>query len=127
MTDEATADRPFRLVAAPARAFLNSTFTETPGSLRREGRPTALLHPDDCAALGVAEGDRLVLGNARGRVTVHARPRAGQARGVVVVEGIWPNRHFESGLGINALTGADPAWPNGGAAFHDTAVWIRKA
>ena len=127
VTDEATADRPFRLVAAPARAFLNSTFTETPGSLRREGRPTALLHPDDCAALGVAEGDRLVLGNARGRVTVHARPRAGQARGVVVVEGIWPNRHFESGLGINALTGADPAWPNGGAAFHDTAVWIRKA
>jgi anaerobic selenocysteine-containing dehydrogenase len=123
--DEATPDRPFRLVAAPARTFLNSTFTETPGSLRRERRPTALLHPDDCAALGVVDGDRVVLGNERGAVTVHATPRAGQQRGVVIVEGIWPNRHFENGIGINALTGADPGWPNGGAAFHDTAVWIR--
>jgi anaerobic selenocysteine-containing dehydrogenase len=57
---------------------------------------------------------------------VHVTPRDGQQRGVVVVEGIWTNRYFESGLGINALTGADPGWPNGGAAFHDTAVWIRR-
>jgi anaerobic selenocysteine-containing dehydrogenase len=125
--DAATVERPFRLVAAPARTFLNSTFTETPGSLRREVRPTALLHPDDCAALEVIEGDRIVLGNGRGAVTVHVAPRGGQQRGVVIVEGIWPNRHFENGVGINALTGADPGWPNGGAAFHDTAVWIRKA
>jgi anaerobic selenocysteine-containing dehydrogenase len=127
VTDEATKGRPFRLVAAPARTFLNSTFTETPGSLRREGRPTALLHPDDCAALDVTDGDRVVLGNDRGSVTVHVRARGGQQRGVVVVEGIWPNRHFENGVGINTLTGADPGWPNGGAVFHDTAVWIRKA
>ncbi len=45
---------------------------------------------------------------------------------VVVVEGIWPNRHFENGIGINALTSAEPGWPNGGAAFHDTAVWVRR-
>jgi len=44
----------------------------------------------------------------------------------VVVEGIWPNRNFETGMGINALTSADPGWPHGGAVFHDTAVWIRK-
>jgi anaerobic selenocysteine-containing dehydrogenase len=125
--DEATPERPFRLVAAPARTFLNSTFTETPGSLRREGRPTALLHPDDCAALGLGAGDRVALGNARGSVTVAVRPAAGQARGVVVVEGIWPGRHFEGGRGINTLTGADPGWPDGGAAFHDTAVWVRPA
>ena len=124
--DSATAEKPFRLVAAPARTFLNSTFTETPSSLKRERRPTALIHPADCAALGVTEGDRVRLGNQRGEVVVHVRPRDGQQRGVVVVEGLWPNRHFENGLGINALTSADPAWPNGGAAFHDTAVWIRR-
>ena len=124
--DSATAEKPFRLVAAPARTFLNSTFTETPSSLKRERRPTALLHPADCAALGVTEGDRVRLGNQRGEVVVHVRPRDGQQRGVVVVEGLWPNRHFENGLGINALTSADPGWPNGGAAFHDTAVWIRR-
>jgi anaerobic selenocysteine-containing dehydrogenase len=125
--DNATSEKPFRLVAAPARTFLNSSFTETPSSVKREQRPTALIHPDDCVELGVAEGDRVQLGNERGAVIVHAKPQDGQQRGVVIVEGIWPNHHFENGLGINALTSADPGWPKGGAAFHDTAVWIRLA
>jgi anaerobic selenocysteine-containing dehydrogenase len=126
VTDEATPERPFRLVAAPSRGFLNSTFSETPGSRGREIRPTALMHPEDCAALGVADGDRVMLGNERGSVIVHCRRRAGQQHGVVIVEGIWPNRDFEGGIGINALTSAEPGYPNGGAVFHDTAVWIRK-
>jgi len=123
--DQATPEKPFRLVAAPARTFLNSTFTETPSSQKRERRPTALLHSEDCVALGVADGDRVRLGNHRGEVIVHVKPVEGQQRGVVVVEGIWPNRHFENGIGINALTSADPGWPNGGAVFHDTAVWVK--
>jgi anaerobic selenocysteine-containing dehydrogenase len=124
--DNATPDKPFRLVAAPARTFLNSTFTETPSSLARERRPTALLHPEDCAALGVRAGDGVLLGNERGQVIVHAEARAGQQRGVVVVEGVWPNKHFENGIGINALTSGEPGYPNGGAVFHDTAVWLRR-
>ncbi len=125
--DNATSDRPYRLVAAPARTFLNSTFTETPGSLQREKRPTALIEPQDCAALGLSDGDRVTLGNARGEIVVHAKARDGQQRGVIVLEGIWPNRHFEDGMGVNALTSAEPGYPNGGAVFHDTAVWLRKA
>ncbi len=31
------ADHPFRLVTAPARSFLNSSFAETPSSVKREG------------------------------------------------------------------------------------------
>ena len=46
---------------------------------------------------------------------------------MVVVESIWPNGAFEEGIGINALTSADPGPPKGGAVFHDTAIWIRKA
>ena len=124
--DLACAERPFRLVTAPARTFLNSTFTETPGSQKREGRPTVLMHPGDCATLGVAEGDRVRLGNQRGEVLVHVRPAQGQQQGVVVVEGIWPNHRFDNGIGINSLTSAEPGWPNGGAVFHDTAVWVRR-
>ena len=37
--DQADEEHPFRLVAAPARTFLNSSFTETPGSQARERRP----------------------------------------------------------------------------------------
>ncbi len=123
--DEATPDKPFRMITPPARTFLNSTFTETPGSRARERRPTALLNPLDCEALGIVEDALVTLGNERGEVVLHARPKPGQQRGVVVVEGIWPNRSFEAGVGINLLTSAEPGYPAGGAVFHDTAVWVR--
>ena len=125
--DVATDEHPFRLVAAPARNFLNTSFTETPGSRRREGRPTALLHPDDAERLGVAEGGLVMLGNRQGQVQVHARVAGGMQPGVVVVESVWPNEDFGGGVGINALTSDAPAAPNGGAVFHDTAVWVRAA
>jgi anaerobic selenocysteine-containing dehydrogenase len=126
-TDEASADRPFRMVTAPARQFLNTCFTETPSSRQREVRPTVLLHPADAARLGVSDGDRVRLGNARGEVVLHARLFDGLQTGVVVVESVWPNAAFEGGIGINALTSDDPAAPAGGAVFHDTAVWLRAA
>ena len=52
--EEATAAMPYRLVTAPARHFLNSSFTETPTSRRREGRPTVMMHPDDMGELDVS-------------------------------------------------------------------------
>ncbi len=125
--DTADPEHPFRLVAAPARSFLNSSFTETVTSQEREGRPTALIHPDDCAALRINADDRVRLGNRQGSVVVHARPFDGLQRGVVVVESIWPNHAFEEGIGINALVSADPGPPKGGAVFHDTAIWLRSA
>ena len=118
---------PFRLATSPARQFLNSTFTETPGSSQREGRPELMLHPDDAAALGIADGARVEIGNARGEVVLHARLSEGVKRGVVIAEGIWPNSAHERGEGINVLTGADSVAPYGGAAFHDTKVWLRAA
>jgi anaerobic selenocysteine-containing dehydrogenase len=125
--DAPSETHPFRLVAAPSRSFLNTSFTETPGSIAREKRPTAMMHPEDCAALGVGDGDRVRLGNTRGSVVVRAKPFTGVQRGVVIVEGIWPNHAFEEGIGINTLTSAEPGYPNGGGCFHDTAVWIRPA
>jgi anaerobic selenocysteine-containing dehydrogenase len=127
ITDARDAEHPFRLVTAPAHDFLNTSFTETATSLKREGRPTALLHPEDASRLGVAEGDRVRIGNRQGELALHARPVDGQQRGVVVVESIWPNGAFADGIGINLLTSADPAPPVGGAVFHDTAVWVRPA
>ena len=126
IVERADSEHPFKMVVAPARQFLNSSFTETPGSKKREVRPTALIHPADMARLGVAEGDRVRLGNRRASVVVHARPFDGVREGVTVVEGVWPNKSFAEGLAVNALIGDDRAPPVGGAAFHDTAVWIRK-
>jgi anaerobic selenocysteine-containing dehydrogenase len=123
--DDVGPDRPFRLVTAPARSFLNTSFTEMPSSRKREGRPTVMIHPGDATALGVTDGDRVRLGNARGEVVLHARVVEGSQSGVLVAESVWPSACFEGGIGINALTSDDPGPPAGGAVFHDTAVWVR--
>lgn len=125
--DPADSERPFRLVTAPPRQFLNSSFTETPTGRAREGRPTILLHPQDAADLGLADGDMARVGNRRGEIVVYARRFDGVQRGVAVVEGLWPSRDYQDGLGVNALVSAAPVPPNGGAGFHDAAAWVRKA
>ncbi|MEP3048878.1 MAG: molybdopterin oxidoreductase family protein [Roseibium sp.] len=116
---------PLRLVTAPARSFLNSTFNETDGSRKKEGRPEVWLRPEDADRFGIDDGAKVQMGNARGTVTLHARLVDTVAPGTVISEGIWPNEAFEDGKGINTLTGADPVAPYGGAAYHDTAIWVR--
>lgn len=118
-------EHPFRLATSPARNFLNSTFNETPGSMKREGRPTILMHPDDIDRHGLVDGAKVRIGNRRGEVVLHVRAFDGVRRGVLVSEGLFPNEAFETGEGINTLTGADPVAPFGGAAFHDNKVWVR--
>ncbi|WP_297843275.1 molybdopterin oxidoreductase family protein [uncultured Roseibium sp.] len=116
---------PFRLVTSPARSFLNSTFNETDSSKKKEGRPEVWLRPEEAERFGIEDGAKVKMGNRRGVVTLHARYVATVAPGTLISEGIWPNDAFEDGRGINTLTGADPVAPYGGAAFHDTAVWVR--
>ena len=77
--ENADAAHPFRLATSPSRNFLNSTFNETPTSLAREVRPTVMMHPDDAASLGIADGMKVVLGNARGEVRIHVRAVRGRA------------------------------------------------
>ncbi|MBN9670021.1 molybdopterin-containing oxidoreductase family protein [Roseibium aggregatum] len=123
--ESADAEHPFRLVTAPARSFLNSTFNETDGSRKKEGRPEVWLRPEEAARYGIEDGAKVRMGNRRGAVTLHARLVATVAPGTVISEGLWPNEAFEDGRGINTLTGADPVAPYGGVAYHDTAVWLR--
>ena len=52
---------------------------------------------------------------------------SGLQTNVVVVESVWPNSAFEEGVGINTLISAEAGPPNGGAVFHDTAIWIKPA
>ncbi len=125
--DDGDPERPFRLVAAPSRSFLNTSFNNTPSSIAREGRPTALVHPQALAGLRLGDGDRVRIGNRQGSVVVHVRGFDGMQKRVVIVEGLWPNHAFEEGIGINLLTSADRGLPRGGAVFHDTSVWLSPA
>jgi anaerobic selenocysteine-containing dehydrogenase len=123
--ETADAEHPFRLATSPARNFLNSTFTETPTSIQKEAGPQLLIHPQDAAACGLTDGAAVVIGNARGEVRLSVRLFDGVQRGVVIAESIHPNAAHANGEGINTVTGADAVAPYGGAAFHDTKVWVR--
>jgi anaerobic selenocysteine-containing dehydrogenase len=72
-------------------------------------------------------GDQVRIGNGQGSVVVHVRPTEGLRRGTVIVESVWPNKAFIEGIGINLLVSAEAGKPNGGAVFHDTAVWLQTA
>ncbi len=124
ITENADEEHPYRLVTAPSRSFLNTTFNETPGSIKKEGRPELMISFDDAARIGLSDGDRIAIGNERGRTVLHARVCEDVNPGVVISEGIWPNDAFEGGHGINVLTSADQLAPYGGAAFHDNHIWI---
>ncbi|MBL4722104.1 MAG: molybdopterin oxidoreductase family protein, partial [Alphaproteobacteria bacterium] len=95
--------------------------------IKNEKRPTAKLHPDDLAALGLKDGDAIKMGNHRAEIALHVAAFDGLQPGVVIVECVWPNTAFDKEMGVNALTSADPGPPNGGGVFHDTAVWIKPA
>ncbi len=127
LIEVADEEHPFRLATSPARNFLNSSFTETPVSKAKEGRPLLLIHPEDAAMFGLSDGDRVEIGNRRGEVVLHAKLFDGVRRGVVIAEGVWPNSAHERGEGINVLTGADAPAPYGGAPVHDNKVWVRAA
>ena len=126
VVEQADAEHPFRLATSPARTFLNSTFSETQASRKREGRPCVLIHPEDAIDLDVADGDKVSLSNHRGMVLLHAKLFDGLRRGVLVAEGLWPNKDHENGCGINTLTSADTSAPHGAAAFHDTKVKLER-
>ncbi|WP_154719994.1 molybdopterin-containing oxidoreductase family protein [Ciceribacter sp. T2.26MG-112.2] len=121
------AEHPFRLATSPARNFLNSTFSETPTSREKEGRPEVMVSPADALGLAIADGDVVRLGNRRGSLRIHARITDAVKPGVLVAEGLWPNKAHLDGEGVNVLTGADAPAPHGGAAFHDNKVWLEKA
>jgi len=124
--NEKTSDElPFRLATSPSRGFLNSSFSETAGSRKRQPTPTVFIRSDDAEANGIADGTRVVLGNHRGTVELTARIFDGMQQGVLIAEGIHPNKSHGTGQGINTLIGSDQVPPFGGVAFHDAAVWIR--
>jgi anaerobic selenocysteine-containing dehydrogenase len=124
--EKADEKHPFRLATSPARGYLNSSFNETPTSREREGRPTALIHPEDMARIGLGDGDAIRMGNERGEIGLWAKQFDGVKQGVVIVEGINPNGDYPGGVGINTLTSAEPVAPYGGAAFHDNHIWIAR-
>ena len=116
---------PFRLITPPARRFLNTSFTQSPHSLNGEKQPYVHISPADADDYQIRDNQSVVLGNSQGEVHLQARITDRVKPGVLEVRGIWPAAAFINGVGINTLISAESPLPEGGAAFHDCAVWLR--
>jgi len=122
--DETTPERPFRLITPPSQNFLNSSFTETKTSRIKERCPEVRVNERIMRRLGIGEGALVRIGNDRGSVLLNAVAVQGQHEDTLVVEGIWPASSFVEGKGINTLVSSEPGYPDNGAVFHDTSVWL---
>src|SRR3979490_453743 len=111
VTQGADQAHPFPLATPAPRRVLHTSFNETPSSIAREGNPSVMMHPEDAAVLGVADGDVVTLGNVRGETHLTVRLFDGQVLGDLVVDLFPPNKAHIGGRGSYPLTGAAAVAP----------------
>ncbi|HSL34882.1 MAG TPA: molybdopterin-dependent oxidoreductase, partial [Candidatus Limnocylindrales bacterium] len=71
------------------------------------GRPKVLLHPDDAAARGIADGDTIRVHNTRGSLEAWAHVTEAAGPGTATLPEGWWSRYFRSGKGVNELTSSE--------------------
>jgi anaerobic selenocysteine-containing dehydrogenase len=71
-----------------------------------------ILHPDDAAAHGIVDGQKVRVHNARGEIVLIAKVDAGMRRGVASI----PHGHEHAN--VNCLTSVDDVDPLGGMALY---------
>jgi anaerobic selenocysteine-containing dehydrogenase len=127
VANEALAERyPLAFLSPPARHFLNSTFANLARFREFEREPHLDLHPQDAAARGIRDGDRVRVFNARGEYLLRARVNGKPRRGVVVAPSVWWKKHAPDRRNANNLTSQRVADLGGGATFYDCRVEVER-
>ena len=118
---------PLRLVTAPALHTLNSTFQERPELRARAGGMQLQLAPEEAAARGVADGERVVAWNELGEATFLLEIREGIPPGVAVAAGVFWLAHAPGKRNVNALTSQRLTDRGAGSTFYDNRIDVRAA
>ena len=120
--DPATTDFPLALISPASERTISSTLSELP-------RPDVrlLMHLDDAAARGLADGDEVRIFNALGEVRCGLQVGTWVRPGTVVLpKGLW-RKHTANGFTANALAPDSLTDLGGGACFNDARVDVRRA
>lgn len=88
-------DYPMLMVNRRARESMNSWLNETPGLFEQQRSNLVELHPDDAAALGILDGQRVRVSSARGSIELPAAIVEGGRPGVVSIAHGWGSRIFD--------------------------------
>ncbi len=129
-TPPAIEDRPadddrLACISPPAHSFLNSSFVNLAKLARREKGPRVDIHPDDAAARGIADGDRVRLWNELGELPITARVTEDVVPGTVLAPGVWWREHG-GGVNVNQVVPQTEADMGSGACFYDTLVRVER-
>ena len=116
-----------RLLSPASVWLMNDSYGNDPTIGGKLGTATVLLHPDDAAALGLAEGDPVVLSNEIGRLTLQVAVSNIVPRGVALShKGRWPNREAAR-ANINQLNSGLKSDMGESTAVHGVEVEIATA
>jgi anaerobic selenocysteine-containing dehydrogenase len=127
VADESLAGRyPLAFLSPPARHFLNSTFANLARFREFEREPHLDMHPEDAAARGIRDGDRVRVFNDRGSYVLKARINGKPRRGVVVAPSVWWKKHAPDGRNANNVTSQRTSDLGGGATFYDCRVQVER-
>jgi anaerobic selenocysteine-containing dehydrogenase len=117
---------PLRLLTAPGYFQAHTAYAASPFLRKREGEPCAILHPDEAARRGLADGARVRLFNDRGEVGLVLRVSDEVRPGVVLVPGQRPDGEAVSGT-VNMLCDERRTDMGEGACYQstflDVAAW----
>jgi formate dehydrogenase len=86
---------PFQLANRRNRHSMNSWLNELPGLHPSGKRNRVIIHPEDAAALGIADGDAVRVFSSVGEIELSASLSDQPRRGVVIVDHGWGSRIFD--------------------------------
>jgi anaerobic selenocysteine-containing dehydrogenase len=125
IADERLAARfPLALLTPKTHLFLNSTFANGRRQHAAQPEPYVVLHPDDAAPRGIAEGAHVRVRNDRGSFACRARVSADARPGVAVAPMGWWNRDYPGGRSPQATTPQRLTALRDAPTFNDNRVEI---
>ncbi|HZK90790.1 MAG TPA: molybdopterin-dependent oxidoreductase [Stellaceae bacterium] len=110
---------PLRLLTAPGYFQAHTAYAGVAFLRRREGAPFCVLHPDDAASRGLADGAKVRLHNARGEVGLVLKIGDEIQPGVVLVPGQRPDDETVAGT-VNMLVSDRYTDLGEGATYQST-------
>ncbi len=117
---------PLILISGASHHFVSSSLANQPGLRAKEGTPFVEINPADAAARGIANGDRVLVENARGSCQLRAVVTSDVPPGVAVApKGQWAKLSPDE-RNINWTTSDALADLAGQSTFHSNLVEIRR-
>lgn len=118
-------DYPFQFMTEHPRMRTHTQWFDVEALREIDPEQFIYINPDDAADLGIASGDEVKVGNARGYLVGHAQVRPNNPRGIVsAVKGWVASQVIDGHLSNTTPTDVNPFCSN--QPFNDNAVIVEK-